>query len=53
MRRPYAGAYLVTLCAQGRVGVFGEVVDGAVRPNVAADVRWPSDAANPAVAEAA
>ena len=38
MRRPYAGADFVTLCTRERVGVFGEVVDGAVRPNVAADI---------------
>jgi REP element-mobilizing transposase RayT len=38
-----AGAYFVTICTQGRVCLFGEVVDGAMRWNAAGavvDAEW-------------
>ncbi len=33
-----AGAYFVTLCTRGRECLFGEIVDGAMRPNDAGSV---------------
>jgi hypothetical protein len=35
-----AGAYFVTICTQGRVCLFGEVVDGAMRWNAAHSPTW-------------
>ena len=38
-----AGAYFVTICTQGRVCLFGEVVDGEMRLNAAGamvDAEW-------------
>src|SRR5476651_1516275 len=33
-----AGAYFVTICAQGRECLFGDVVDGAMRLNAAGEI---------------
>lgn len=43
-----AGAYFVTICAQNREGLFGEIVDGEMRLNAAGEMveRWYSELTN-------